>query len=250
MVSGNAQKYCFDDFTQDNYRRLLQLAKQHYTFLSYDNLPTTEKILLLRHDLDFSVHAACRLARIEAEEGIKSTYFLLLHSEFYNLLEKEVSDCVREIMSYGHRIGLHFDPTYYGIEDEDQLIKHLQFEKTIIENLFSQPINAFSFHITSPFTARCEQWQYADMINVYAHYFKQIGYCSDSNGYWRHQRLEDVLRAGQHKQLQVLIHPEYWPIKVSSPRERVMRCIEGRAQKTQQWYQAILAKHNREDIDW
>ena len=42
------------------------------------------------------------------------------------------------------------------------------------------------------------------MINVYAKYFiENVEYCSDSDGYWRHKRLEDFLCADYDK-IQVL----------------------------------------------
>ena len=45
------------------------------------------------------------------------------------------------------------------------------------------------------------------MINAYAKYFKDnVEYCSDSNGYWRHQRLENFLN-NKHDKIQVLTHP-------------------------------------------
>ena len=247
----NAEKYHFADFTRANYRRLIRMAKEKYTFRSYTDFQKDKRFILMRHDVDFSVHGACKFAQIESEEGISSTYFLLLHSEFYNLLEREITECVREIIGLGHNIGLHFDSHYYGISDQSELERWLAFETKILEQLFGQKISTFSFHITTPFTKSCSKWQYAGLINPYADYFhKNVGYCSDSNGYWRFQRLEDVLQSAKDECLQVLTHPAWWQDVVMSPMERIHYCVDGRAQKTKEWYEKIAEEYKRAYVDW
>ena len=44
--------------------------------------------MISRHDIDYSIEKAVELAALEAEENVKSTYFVLLSSEFYNLAAK------------------------------------------------------------------------------------------------------------------------------------------------------------------
>lgn len=247
----NAEKYHFADFTRDNYRHLLRLAKKNYVFRTFDNYKDHERFVIWRHDVDFSPHAARKLAIIEAEEGVQATYFLLLHSEFYNLLECEITACVKDIMKLGHVIALHVDSLYYKLENKIELCTVLKREKRIIEETFQSSINVFSFHITTPFAVMCNKPTYAGLINAHSRFLRdRVGYCSDSNGYWRFRRLEDVLGAASDKRLQVLTHPELWTDTVMSPKERVWRCIEGRAEKTKHWYDQILKEHGRENIDW
>lgn len=227
------------------------MAKENYTFRSYTDLRKDERFILMRHDVDFSIHGACRFAQIESEEGVSCTYFLLLHSKFYNLLEQEIAECVRKIISLGHTIALHFDSHYYGISMQSELEHWLVFEKYILETLFNQEIQAFSFHINTPFTKSCTEWQYAGLINSYAEYFQEsVGYCSDSNGYWRFRRLEDVLRSAQDERLQVLTHPAWWQDTVMSPQERIRYCVDGRARKTEDWYENIAREYQRAYVDW
>ncbi|MEK6578955.1 MAG: hypothetical protein AABZ55_06990, partial [Bdellovibrionota bacterium] len=179
---------------------------------------------------------------------VQATYFLLLHSEFYNLLEKDASHCAREIIRNGHNIGLHFDASYYAITSEEQLEKHLRREQALLEDLFEVRIRSFSFHITDPFTMSCMRQSYAGLLNCYSDFFqKEVTYCSDSNGYWRFKRLEDVLKDNP-KKLQVLTHPALWQDKSMSPRERVWRCIDGRAEKTRNWYNKVLKDSVRDNV--
>ena len=247
----NATRYHFGDFTLTNFRELIRLARQSYRFRLFTDFDRSEKFVLWRHDVDFSVHRAVKFARVEAEEGVCGTYFLHLHSEFYNLFEYEVSALIRELASLGHHLGLHFDTHYYGIERQDQLEHLLTRERRILEECFESEIRVFSLHISSPTTESFRAWEYAGLINAHAEYFRtHVPYCSDSNGYWRHRRLEEVLRAAAEPRLQVLTHPELWQDSVMSPKQRVYRCIDGRAAKTKRWYDETLRAYGRENVDW
>src|SRR5258708_18581462 len=207
----NEEKYKFSDFTTGNYKKLLPLAKKNCTLSTYANHAKIRRPVIWRHDVDFSMHRALKLARVESEEGVGATYFILLHSEFYNLMEKEISKKLNEIINLGHAIGLHFDANYYDIKEENKLEDKLRFERDLIEKLFPVKIESFCFHITNEFTISCNKPVYAGMINAYSEYYeKRVGYCSDSNGYWRFRRLEDVLREAKDDRLQVLTHPEHW----------------------------------------
>jgi len=72
-------------------------------------------------------------------------------------------------------------------------------------------------------------------------------YCSDSNGYWRFKSLHDVLNENYQK-LHILTHPAMWTPEPMSPRERVQRCINGRAVYVGRTYDELLELHGRENI--
>lgn len=251
MMVKNQDKYFFNDFSLTEYEQLIIVAKEKYTFTDYTSFKNEDGSVLWRHDVDFSMHAALELAKIEKKHNVKATYFLLPHAEFYNLLEKEISDMVREIISLGHHIGLHFDIGFYEITNVAELNKYLAFEKNMLEFLFERPIHAFSFHNPFAFALSCQEPSYAGMINTYATVFqKEVGYCSDSNGYWRHRRLKDVLREAKDRNLQVLTHPEWWQPRVLSPFDKVKKCAYGRAENNLKKYTQLLADNSRENIDW
>lgn len=249
--TANSVRYHFADFTRENYARLLDLAHASYEFRTYQDYASCARYVLWRHDLDFSVHAAAKLAEIEAQKGVVATYFFLLHSEFYNLLERDCVDVCRRIVALGHRVGLHFDHQFWQVREEGRLVEALRFERDVLERILERPVDAFSFHIPDELSDRFQNDQYGGLVNTYSAYFRtEVGYCSDSNGYWRHRRLEDVLLEKSSPRLQVLTHPEYWQDSVMSPRERVERCIQGRAEKTRRWYREVLSATGREDLDW
>ena len=235
------------EFTRARYRELLRLAGAHYVFSGFADLLGPQPTVWWRHDVDFSVHAAARLAEIERAEGCHATYFLCLRSPFYNLLEPVVIERVRAILALGHEIGLHFDAAFYGLRDESALEAPLAFEQSVIANTFGVPIRSFAFHNPDQFTDAWRAESYAGMINVYSDSFRAIGYVSDSNGYWRYRPLVDVLNDRPHR-LQVLTHPAWWQDEMMPPRARVERCVRGRADTTLFDYDRSLERAGRRNV--
>ena len=228
------------DFTETEYDRLVRLALQHYRFASFvDWRDASPGTVLWRHDLDFSVHRALALARIEAEAGAHATYFLNLHSAYYNALEEEVASRVREIVALGHELGLHFDPEF---ETSRSPLEALTAERALLEDVFGVPVRTFSLH--NPVVAgwSADDDEVAGMVNAYgAGLRERFAYCSDSHGVWRHRRLHDVLEEAADERLHVLTHPEWWVPEPLPPRERVTRAIHGRAARTQERYDRVSA---------
>lgn len=247
---GKLTDYNFSDFTLENYKYLLKLGSENYQYTTFNDFKTKDNFIILRHDVDYSVHRALKMAKIESSLGIKATYFFLIHSEFYNLFERSVADKVEEIISLGHDIGLHFDSHYYKISSEELLTDKLIFEKGILENFFPVKINSFCFHITNSFTLNCKNEEYAGMINAFSGSFQtDIGYCSDSNGYWRFSRLEDLLIDHRYNKLQVNTHPAWWQDDIMPPMKRILRCIYGRSERVLENYNKILVETGRENIN-
>ena len=239
-----------EDFTVEHYRELLRLAQVNYQFVSYENIPFGERFILWRHDCDFSLNRAFKLAEIEAQEGVASTFFVNPHSEFYNLLEKTQSEIISSILDLGHSVGLHFDADFHGITSEVELEGHIAYEASILVRYFGVKPVAFSFHNPNEalLTYDCET--YGGLLNCYSGKFReQIPYCSDSNGYWRFRRLRDVLAKGVDPCLQVLTHPAWWQDRSMLPMERIDRSIKGRAEAVRAEYINILHKVGRKNID-
>jgi hypothetical protein len=250
----NKDKYRFSDFTLENYGKLLKLALENYKFILFtDNLSgnLNSKKILLRHDIEFSVPIALRMAQIEESLGIRSTYFLQIHSEFYNPLEKENYDSIKKIIKKGHILGLHFDSHFWRIKTENDLEKYIAFDKNIIETYFEVNIKVLSFHNTNDFVLSCENENYAELINVYSKRFKtEVGYCTDSTGYWRYERLEDRMREAKDEFLQILIHDGMWQDEALPPRQRIFKVIDNRAEYLKFSYDSTLRKFGAKNIDW
>jgi len=66
-------KIDYNEFTEDNYRAIVKQAASKYLFVNY-GYKGSEFHVIWRHDVDFSVNRALKLAQIEAELGVNSTW--------------------------------------------------------------------------------------------------------------------------------------------------------------------------------
>jgi hypothetical protein len=236
------------DFTTKSYRRLLSLAKMNYKFVSYKSIPWGEKFINWRHDCDISLNRAYALAKIESEECIKATYFLNPHCEFYNIYEKSQYDLVIKIIEMGHEIGLHFDPAFSQPTNEKELGQQIYYESKLLTDLFGVEPSAFSFHNPIPAIMSYDAEIYGGLINCYSRRFKtEVSYCSDSNGYWRYRRLNQVLSDATEPCLQVLTHPDWWQENSMPPRQRIFRSVYGRANAVMRRNDDQLIAHGRQN---
>ena len=237
------------DFTEAAYRTLVRAARDRYTFLSFADAASAEAGVLWRHDIDVSVHRALALATIEREEGVRATYFVHLHSRFYNALEDAIVERLRAIVVLGHEVGLHFDP-HFSPAMEPSIDAAIAAEAAVVERLCGAPVTAFSFHDPGAHGAAVNDAdRIAGLVNSYGRSLRdRFGYGSDSNGYWRHAPLVDLVTSGRHLRLQVLTHPEWWVPEPMPPRARIARAIDGRAACQAATYDAALAAVGRENL--
>ena len=231
---------------------MLRLAKAGWELISYADYKKPGRVCLWRHDLDLSVHRGYKLALIEKEEEVSSTFFIHLHSNFYNVLEEDVTKKIFDIASLGHSLGLHFDPHFYHVRTNNpaEIAPMLQYERDILQTIFHATISSFSLHTPSDedLLSFCRD-EIGGMVNANsASIRKNFSYCSDSNGYWRFRDLKSMLSDATDEKIQVLTHPEMWAPEAMSPRERVSRCIDGRAARQHQWYDDALEKYGRENV--
>lgn len=248
----NREKYNFGYFTIAHYREIVQLAKnQGFEFILHkDEYQPERKDIIWRHDVEFSPDIALKMAMIEHELGVKATYFFQIHSEFYNTLERYMSDILYKIKDLGHHIGLHYDSHYYNVNDEETLERTLRIDKTYFEQVFNLELDTFSFHETTSFILGCQKETYGGMLNVYSKKIKDnYQYCADSTGFWRYEVLDEVLCDEKVRHLQVLTHDAMWSEEVLSPRQRVRTSIQANADRVKARYDQILIDFGAKNID-
>jgi len=240
----------FAEFTEKGYASLIRTVREGYRFEPFGTRESRPHVLW-RHDVDLSVHRALRLAEIERGEEVSSTFFFLLHSEFYNLLERGIMSRVRKIAALGHHIGLHFDSSFYQNGPGLRAIeRRLAGERRLLEDVVGKRVRAFSLHDPKPAIVRLLSLdRIAGMINVYGPAIRtQYEYCSDSNGYWRHSAPADLVAPARHQRLHVLTHPEWWVPVAMSPWRRMQRCVSGRAEFVVRFYNRALARDRRHNV--
>lgn len=242
-------------FTISEYTYFLKKIKNQYKFINYEDIYLGHvPSIIWRHDVDVSVHNAYQLAKIEYELGIQATYFFMLSNWFYDIRDYEIHELITKIKDKGHVIGLHYDFEYLPsgkVSCFKTFLHSLQHQKNEIEHIFGSKINVFSFHnpsIIEP-TLLAEinkKHTILDIVNVYSNKIKdRFKYCSDSNGLWRFDKLNDLINPEQYPYLQVLTHPEWWTESSLTPREKIQKALLGRAKSILQRHDEHLTKNKR-----
>lgn len=196
-------------FTYDSYKSLLKYSMEDgYKISSYSDYHMHEKSIILRHDVDFSPSKALKVAEIENALDVKSTYFVLLSTEFYNVFSKETSEILKRILDMGHEIGLHFDELRYESASLDETKKYIYQEAEILGKALDTKIKTVSMHRPSKFTLE-SSIELDGLINSYSNkYFRDMKYISDSRMHWREDPHETI-SSKLHKRIHILTHP-FW----------------------------------------
>ena len=213
-------------FTYTAYGDLLRLLKQQqYSFQDYHTYAGVRRCVILRHDIDQSPLAALKMAQLEAEEGVRSTYFLLLRTDFYNPASKAILSAVQQIYALGHEIGLHFDEMAYGgILTPEEAVQKILAEAQMLSAILELPITTVSMHRPSKNTLNADL-QIPGIVNSYGKtFFHDFKYLSDSRRNWREPVL-DIIRFGEYDRLHILTHPFWYHDQEESLSESVGRFI-------------------------
>lgn len=198
-------------FTYGAYGNLLKrLLSCGYAIAGYDDWKKYDRCVILRHDIDTDIEKAVQLAKKEYMIGVKSTYFVLVTSDFYNIFSKESANCLKQIIDYGHTIGLHFDETrYLEIVGDMEAIKGKIIEEAhLLGTVIGEPVKVVSMHRPSKEMLDTDL-RIPGMINSYSHtFFKEFKYLSDSRRRWR-EPVEQIVDSQEYDRLHILTHA-FW----------------------------------------
>jgi hypothetical protein len=222
-------------FTYEEYRYILNQVRGKYIMTDYTGallttLNTDSNIAVLRHDVDVELSKAIKLAEIENELGLVSTFFIMVTSDAYNICSKESRKIINKLISFGHNLGLHFDPTVYSNSSNHNLELCAYKEKRILENQFSIEVNALSYHCYYKLPERLKFE--TGMINVSEEPFMtQLKYFADSYGCWKfgHPLKSEHFSSG--KPLHLSFHPEWWNDVEISPIISVLSLVDYKKKK-------------------
>lgn len=219
------------DFSPDGYRRLIgSFLDTGYEVRNFDDVEQEKPHLILRHDVDQSLQAAAQLAKLEANIGVSSTYFVLLRTEMYNPLSRDGMDAMLAIRACGHRIGLHFDASLYD-DDRDIFEAAAERECAILETALEEAVGDISFH--RPVRSLLGlPGRLAGRLHVYDPvFYSDMAYCSDSRGGWGHGHPCDHTAFDAHKAMQLLTHPVWWVTPDADPVEKIGIILDARLER-------------------
>jgi hypothetical protein len=211
-------------FTHARYREILRAGlTAGYRFAGFEEVLASDassaRACFLRHDCDNDLVAAARMAEIEAEEGVRSTYFLMLRSVMYNVLAPANAPFVRRILAQGHWLGLHFDESVVANEPDHRVPALVDKERALLSAEFGCAIDVVSFH--QPGARVLEGRLHLNCINTYDHAdMAGVHYTSDSNLAFRGGEPAELFASGEHRRLQILFHPEWWTSDPTSLEEK------------------------------
>lgn len=193
-------------FSYSGYKDFLNYAKQ------FKIVPLCEfdgsNCIILRHDVDFDVMSAYKLAKIEYEVGVKSTYLFLTTGYTYNILAEPNRSLIREISKMGMEVGLHFDPSIYKTGDLQKLKKYVDMEAEMISFVAGQKVRSISLHNPS---IHNQYPLFSGYVNSYdTKIFGDDKYISDSCMDFRGKDIYSFVTLASYKPIQILLHPMHF----------------------------------------
>jgi hypothetical protein len=204
-------------FSYNEFKNLINMVQQNLPIVDYKDVnDNTKKFCVLRHDIEFSIDRAYKLAKIEKELGVVSTYTVQVRNNTYNALSEKNIDLISKIKELGHHIGLHQNPP--SSMKLDTLKDYIMRDITILENCYGFEIDRFAFHRPKKEYLNC-YIELDNKINCYDkkffHFFEnkpeslEILYLADSNHKWKYGYPLDFNFSKINK-LQLLTHPFSW----------------------------------------
>ena len=131
------------DFTLDTYRLYLETIQAGYSrilrfdeYLRLDQQP--DSFAMIRHDVDRRPMRALRMAQLENELGVRSTYY------FRTKLQVFKPTIIRAIRRLGHEIGYHYETLSDANGDHALGVK--QFRQNLSRLRRYSPVNTISMH--------------------------------------------------------------------------------------------------------
>jgi hypothetical protein len=218
------------DFTYFEYRDIINKLKNKYLFAFFndDNIIFGDKpFILLRHDIDFCLDAALKIAEKDKMLGIKSTFFLMVGTDNYNIFSENGTNKVNKILKCGHKIGLHSICTIYSHKiSVDRLRKLCLREAELIEKWFDITIDIVSFHKPNNYILTGDPTISSPKRHTYMKLFtEKIKYYSDSTGIWRYGLPTESKAYKNNESMQIVIHPIWWSEKYLSQYEKLYNAI-------------------------
>ncbi len=228
------------DFTLNRYENYLNAIKENFAavfrfddFLKLNFQP--KSFALIRHDIDRKPLNALRMAELEYEQGVQTTYYIRTKSHTFK------PEIIRQISQMGHEIGFHYESLSDTNGDFEKAYN--QFCSDLKKLRGVVPVSTISMHGRpfKPYDNR-DLWKYKDYHKrlkeeldiageVYLDMdYTDITYINDTGRNWssRKNNLRDrvssevsidfstgkellsYLKGSAHPKLVFQVHPERW----------------------------------------
>ena len=88
-----------NNFSYEQYVSIISMIKGKLPIVDFNDVLETnlDKFCVLRHDIEFSVDRALKLAKVEHSLGVVSTYTVQLRNNTYNALSEKILKQLRKL---------------------------------------------------------------------------------------------------------------------------------------------------------
>ncbi len=228
------------DFTLETYKELLSVLKsQNYTFQTFEKFiseKSTEKVVVLRHDVDRAPFNAVKMAQMEKDMNISASYFFRVVDESYD------ENSIQKIVQLNHELGYHYeDLALAGGSFKNALAS---FKSNLEKFRAFYPVSTMCMH-GSPMSKwdnrrLWDEFSYRDYGIIAEPYFdldfNQVFYLTDASRSWNNEAVtlrdkvsskynipinstSDIIKLLKQnelpKQLMISTHPHNWAISNS-----------------------------------
>jgi len=220
------------DFTLQKYQELCKvILEEEYTPLTVESylreLPSG-KVAILRHDVDRVPERALKMAKLEKDLGIVSTYYFRMNKKVFK------PEIIKEIASMGHEIGYHYEVLDKAKGSYEEAIKIFEEELNKFREICDVYTVCMHGNPLTPWINK-DLWKRYDLktfgiigepyISID---YRKVCYFSDTGRTWSGKfsvkdSVEDskihvkttndiieLLRKGKFKQVCILTHPNRW----------------------------------------
>lgn len=222
-----------NEFTYEEYKHIINTLKSKYDIVDYrEALKRFQHdrmdFSVLRHDVDVELGKAVKLAHLEEELGVKSTYFIMVSSDVYNIYSGPSKQAVDGILKLGHSLGLHFDMTAYT--DADRLGFYAGVEQRVLEDLFDVEVGPVSYHCYYKLPTNFK-FNFVGINASEEPFMTNVKYFADSYGCWRYGHPLGSDHFNRSLPLHVNCHPEWWSERGESPLLKIKSWAEYKNEK-------------------
>jgi hypothetical protein len=128
------------DFTFETYRKLLkQIIQSGYEFQSMEEFITTpkNKVVVLRHDSDIWPKNDLKMAHIENELKVRSSYYFRVPETFNE-------EIILKIVGLSHEIGYHYEDLVRSKGNQDMAIANFKINLNQLRRFY--PVKTITRH--------------------------------------------------------------------------------------------------------
>ena len=192
-------------FNLSHYKKtLLSYKEAGYVIKNSCMNNLAEKDLHLVHDVDFTPSLALKLANTEKEVDAISTFFFRIKAKNYNLFSFDNIQVIKKLISMGHNVGLHYEPTAQNVDLKNDIESVIDATSKMLH------LNVDFFNVHEPARTGIDVSKMLPEKNrsYNSAFFKGYKYLSDSGGRWREGCFSQHIN--KHDKLLVLTHPIWW----------------------------------------